>query len=173
MDFPALEREVFSKFSSPCLHPTIYLRGFPSFPLHVSTLYNLPERFFKVSSPCFYTLQSTWEVFQVFLSMSTLYNLPGRFSKFSSQCLHSTIYLRGFPSFPLHVYNSTFSNLPEVFANFFLSTTLHPSTYQVIYIPSPQFYIPPRTLRLSQHFYTPKPTISNPYTQTQEIKWSI
>merc|ERR1712240_627447 len=48
--------------------------------------------------------------------------------------------VRGFPkSFPLNV----------------LSTTLYPSTYYMIYLPSPQFYIPPRTIRLSQYFYTP------------------
>ena len=114
MDFPALEREVFSSFLSMFLH-----------------YYNPPERFFQVSSPCFCT---------------------------------STIYLRGFFKFPLH------SQVYQRFLQVFLPTILHPSIYQEIYIYSPQFYNPPRNIDFSQQFYTPQPTMSNPYTQTQEIK---
>ena len=93
------------------------------------------ERFFQVFPLHNYTLQST-ERFQVFLSITTLYNLLRGFSKVF--LFMSTL--------PERFFKSTFSSLPEVFASFFLSTTLHPSTYQEIYMSSPQFYIPPRNI---------------------------
>merc|ERR1711873_250259 len=75
---------------------------------------------------------------------------PERFFKFPLYILHSQVYQR--------------------FLQVFLSTIIHSSIYQEIYISSPRFYIPPRRLVFSQHFYTPQPTMSNPHNQTQEIK---
>merc|ERR1712240_773607 len=141
--FSCLRKRGFPKFSSPCLQ-----------------FYNLLERFSKIFSPClqFYNLLEGFQSFPLHVYNSTIY-LRG-FQSFPLHVYNSTIYLRGFPSFPLHVFTSTiylrgFSHfLPTFyilkstrgFCKFFLSTTLHPSTYQEIYISSPQFYIPPRNI---------------------------
>ena len=65
---------------------------FSSFPLHVPTLYNLPERFSKFSSPCllFYILKSTRGFCKFFpLHNSTSFNLPRDLHSLST-ILHST-----------------------------------------------------------------------------------
>merc|ERR1712082_10568 len=86
-----------------------------------------------------------------------------------SMFLQSTIYLRGFFKFPLHAstiylrgffkFLSKFYILKSTrgFCKFFLPTTLHPSTYQEIYIPSPQFYISPRNIGTLSTFLHSKP----------------
>merc|ERR1712112_31764 len=73
--------------------------------------------------------------------LSTFYILKSTrgFCKFSSPQFYILQSTKR-STFPLH--NSTSFNLPRHLH--FLSTILHPSIYQEIYISSPQFYNPPR-----------------------------
>ena len=88
MDFPALEREVFSKFSSSCLH---YLRGFSNlhsqvyqrflqvfYPLHNSTSFNLPRDLHSLST-ILHSTKKHWDS----LNISTL-------QTYNKQPIHST-----------------------------------------------------------------------------------
>merc|ERR1712243_129754 len=100
-------------------------------------------RGFSSSSPCSTFLPERF--FKFPLHVLHFYNLPERVFTLSLHILHSQVYQRVTSS---------------------LSTILHPSIYQEIYISSPKFYIPPRNIGFLSTFlhsttYNEQPTHPN------------
>merc|ERR1711873_286519 len=116
-------------------------------PLHVLQSYNLLERFYM--GPL-HVLQS--------------YNLLERFFSFPLHVQH--FYLRGFSHFlsTFYILKSTRGFYKFSSPQFYILQSTKRSTF-----PLQNSTFHQETLVFSQYFYTPQPTMSNPYTQTQGI----
>merc|ERR1712112_321955 len=110
--------------------------------------YNLLERFFTFP-----------------LHVLQFYNLLERFFKLPLHVQH--FYLRGFSSFlsMFYIFKSTRGFYKFSSPQFYILQSTKRSIF-----PLHNSIFHQETLVFSQHFYTPQPTMSNPHTQTQEIK---
>merc|ERR1711955_101531 len=93
--------------------------------------------------------------------------LPERFSSFLSMSYISTTNLRGFSCFlsTFYILKSTRGFCKFSSPQFYILQSTKRSTF-----PLENSTFQQETLVFPQHFYTPQPTMSNPHTQTQDIK---